>query len=75
MHPASKKIEPPEVSGETVEAPVKPESKNDLFPLVVDLDGTLVATDTLLESALRLIRQQPWSVLRGHPGCCRGRPA
>jgi 4-hydroxybenzoate polyprenyltransferase len=32
-------------------------------PLVVDLDGTLVATDTLFESVLSLIRQSPASVL------------
>jgi len=29
----------------------------------VDLDGTLVATDTLFESVLSLIRQNPWSIL------------
>jgi 4-hydroxybenzoate polyprenyltransferase len=29
-------------------------------PLVVDLDGTLVSTDTLFESALALIRKSPW---------------
>jgi 4-hydroxybenzoate polyprenyltransferase len=33
-------------------------SKN--IPLVVDLDGTLLRTDLLLESALRLIKQKPW---------------
>ena len=31
-------------------------------PLVVDLDGTLVHTDTFLESVLRLIRREPASV-------------
>jgi len=29
-------------------------------PLVTDLDGTLVVTDTLLEGALSLIRRKPW---------------
>ena len=29
-------------------------------PLVVDLDGTLLRTDLLLESALHLIKQKPW---------------
>lgn len=33
------------------------------IPLVVDLDGTLVVTDTLFESALSLIRQRPFSIL------------
>jgi 4-hydroxybenzoate polyprenyltransferase len=32
-------------------------------PLVVDLDGTLLRTDLLLESALRLIKQRPWLAL------------
>ena len=32
-------------------------------PLVVDLDGSLLRTDLLLESALRLIKQKPWLVL------------
>jgi hypothetical protein len=32
-------------------------------PLVVDLDGTLIRTDLLLESALRLIKQKPWLAL------------
>jgi hypothetical protein len=31
----------------------------DATPLVVDLDGTLIATDMLLESAIRLIRKNP----------------
>jgi 4-hydroxybenzoate polyprenyltransferase/beta-phosphoglucomutase-like phosphatase (HAD superfamily) len=34
------------------------------LPLVVDLDGTLVRTDTLHESALRLLRDSPLDVLR-----------
>jgi len=32
-------------------------------PLVVDLDGTLLRTDLLLESALCLIKQKPWRAL------------
>jgi 4-hydroxybenzoate polyprenyltransferase len=32
------------------------------WPLVVDLDGTLIKTDTFLESVLRLIRRDPSSV-------------
>ena len=33
-------------------------------PLYVDLDGTLTPTDTLLESALLLVRRQPLNLLR-----------
>lgn len=32
-------------------------------PLCVDLDGTLVRTDTLHESVLRLLKNRPWLVL------------
>src|SRR4029453_6183841 len=38
-------------------------SGSESVPLVVDLDGTLLRTDLLLESALRLIKQRPWLVL------------
>ena len=37
--------------------------RSESIPLVVDLDGTLLRTDLLLESALRLIKQKPWLVL------------
>ena len=32
-------------------------------PLVVDLDGTLIHTDMLHESALKAFRESPWSAL------------
>ncbi len=38
-----------------------PSSTN--VPLVVDLDGTLLAGDSLLESLLVLIKHRPWSIL------------
>lgn len=34
------------------------------YPLVVDLDGTLIHTDMLHESALKVLRDQPLDVLR-----------
>ncbi|TDV17127.1 4-hydroxybenzoate polyprenyltransferase [Paraburkholderia caballeronis] len=34
------------------------------LPLVVDLDGTLTATDTLAESVIRIIRRNPADLLR-----------
>lgn len=34
----------------------------DLVPLFVDLDGTLIKTDLLLESAFLLIKRTPWSI-------------
>ena len=39
------------------------DSSAESVPLVVDLDGTLLRTDLLLESGLRLIKQRPWLVL------------
>jgi phosphoserine phosphatase len=33
-------------------------------PLVVDLDGTLIHTDMLHETALKMLRDQPWDLLR-----------
>lgn len=33
-----------------------------ILPLVVDLDGTLTPTDTLVESVLLLVKRQPWCV-------------
>ena len=35
----------------------------DLYPLVVDLDGTLVHSDMLHESALRVFRDKPFDIL------------
>ena len=32
-------------------------------PLCVDLDGTLIVTDTLWESAELILRQSPWLTL------------
>lgn len=34
------------------------------IPLVSDLDGTLLRTDTLWEGLVRLLRQRPWAALR-----------
>ncbi len=39
------------------------DSQSENVPLVVDLDGTLLRTDLLLESALRLVKQKPWLIL------------
>ncbi len=42
-------------------------------PLVVDLDGTLLRSDLLLESAFRLLRQHPLRLLAALPYLLRGR--
>lgn len=39
------------------------QQKSGLAPLVVDLDGTLVKTDLLLESVFALVRRQPFTLL------------
>ncbi len=44
-------------------------------PLCVDLDGTLVRTDTLLESVAVFLRAEPWRAWRLLPALLRGRAA
>jgi 4-hydroxybenzoate polyprenyltransferase len=44
-----------------------------MTPLVVDLDGTLTPTDTLLESILQLLRRSPWLVFALPLWLLRGR--
>jgi 4-hydroxybenzoate polyprenyltransferase len=41
----------------------RPEQRSSLPPLVVDLDGTLLKTDLLLESILALVKQHPVQAL------------
>jgi 4-hydroxybenzoate polyprenyltransferase len=36
---------------------------HDLIPLCVDLDGTLLKTDTLHELIVRLVKREPWQLL------------
>jgi 4-hydroxybenzoate polyprenyltransferase len=48
---------------------------HDRVPLVVDLDGTLIATDSLLESILTLVKKQPWSLLLLAGPALRGKAA
>ena len=45
------------------------------IPLVVDLDGTLVTTDTLFENAALLLRQRPWLILSMALWLFRGKAA
>ena len=44
-------------------------------PLVVDLDGTLVRTDMLHESAIRVVRERPLDLLRLPVWLWRGKAA
>ncbi|WP_084214352.1 UbiA family prenyltransferase [Terriglobus sp. TAA 43] len=57
-----------------VAATVYPEANeaNDV-PLCVDLDGTLVKSDTLIDAVLLLVRQQPASPLHWHRWVSKGR--
>ncbi len=45
------------------------------LPLYVDMDGTLIRTDTLKEAALSLLRRSPWFLLLLMAWLCRGRVA
>lgn len=55
-------VEPP-VSGGVARAGL-PLPAHDLLPLVVDLDGTLTATDTLVESLIQVVKHDPVNLLR-----------
>ena len=43
-------------------------------PLCVDLDGTLVATDTMAESCLALLKTAPWKLFALFAALMQGRP-
>jgi 4-hydroxybenzoate polyprenyltransferase len=49
------------------------QSPSQAIPLVADLDGTLIATDTLFESALGLIRRNPFFLVLFLAWLCRGK--
>lgn len=46
-----------------------------LAPLVVDLDGTLTATDTLVESVIQVVKKNPLAIFQMLFWLCRGRAA
>ncbi|WP_319586808.1 UbiA family prenyltransferase [uncultured Desulfobulbus sp.] len=50
-------------------------TSNDLIPLVVDLDGTLTLTDTLVESLVQLVKGDPLSLLHLPSSLMAGRAA
>jgi 4-hydroxybenzoate polyprenyltransferase/phosphoserine phosphatase len=56
----------------TLDNPTAHQDTRDL-PLIVDLDGTLTPTDTLVESMLQLAKQRPLSLLRVLHWLRRGR--
>ena len=43
------------------------------LPLCVDLDGTVLRTDSLFESLARLLRQKPWCIVMIPLWCLQGR--
>jgi len=42
----------------------EPEEAQSLFPLIVDLDGTLIRTDSLHEAFLAMAKTKPWKILQ-----------
>src|SRR5262245_40473377 len=62
----------PETDGEGISAAfVEPSSLG--FPRCVDLDGTLLCTDTLWEEMILLLRRRPWLVFLAPFWLLRGR--
>jgi 4-hydroxybenzoate polyprenyltransferase/phosphoserine phosphatase len=55
---APRTLEPRDSSGSPRSRP----EERGVVPLVVDLDGTLISTDSLLESILALVKKRPWSL-------------
>lgn len=53
----------------------QPMSSGDALPLCVDLDGTLIRTDTLVESVLELIKRRPFLILLFPLWLIRGKAA
>ncbi|MDA3960913.1 MAG: hypothetical protein PF961_09000 [Planctomycetota bacterium] len=49
------------------------QSASNKIPLYVDLDGTLIATDSLDESVLRLVAEKPASLAGAGLALLRGR--
>jgi 4-hydroxybenzoate polyprenyltransferase/phosphoserine phosphatase len=46
---------------------------NNVPPIVVDLDGTLTTSDTLIESFVETIRRNPWDIFRMPAWIAKGR--
>ena len=45
----------------------------ELTPLYVDLDGTFIKSDMLLESLFSAIKSSPWVIIFILPWLCKGR--
>jgi 4-hydroxybenzoate polyprenyltransferase len=63
------------MSGSVVLTDEKSSSNIPLVTLIVDLDGTLTPTDTLIESVILLVKQSPLSLLRLPFWLLKGRAA
>ena len=75
--PKSQFTEPQSVSGVVLAASAKPQPELPALavPLCVDLDGTLVKSDTLVDSVLVMVRQHPKLLLRLPGWLARGKAA
>ena len=56
-------------------APTSSNSSTRAKPLCVDLDGTLVATDTTVEGLLEVLKRAPWRIFALFAALLGGRPA
>ena len=64
MPPESTSARPSEDAFHPAERPLRSKKLPSTAPLCVDLDGTLVKTDTLIDSILALARQNPRAILQ-----------
>lgn len=65
--------QPPSVSSGQVHSRADPQHPGDVFPLCVDLDGTLIKTDLLIESLLCLLKRNPLFIFLAVFWLCKGK--
>jgi 4-hydroxybenzoate polyprenyltransferase len=69
------RVEAEPVAPETAQSQSVPSEVEASIPLCVDLDGTLVKSDTLLDTVIVLVRQQPAAVLSFPKWIAQGKAA
>jgi 4-hydroxybenzoate polyprenyltransferase len=75
LQPDRSQVPPEHVILPPEEAHPHPRKPHSTVPLCVDLDGTLVKTDTLVDSVLALARQNPRAILQIPGWLAKGRAA
>lgn len=75
MQPDTSHASPERVIAQSIDHSAPPRKIHSNVPLCVDLDGTLVKTDTLVDSVLALARQNPKAILQIPGWLAKGKAA